>query len=78
VKTAISIPDEIFNKAEELAQSLGISRSELYTQAIANFIKFYRSKTVTEALDEIYSHEDSTLDEGVAVMQFSSIGLEEC
>jgi predicted transcriptional regulator len=38
VKTAISISDEIFNKAEELAESLGISRSELYTQAIANFI----------------------------------------
>jgi metal-responsive CopG/Arc/MetJ family transcriptional regulator len=77
MKTAISIPDEVFNKAEELAKSLGISRSELYTQAVTHFIKCNRSKTLTEALNEVYSHEDSTLDEGVAAMQFSSIGLEE-
>ncbi|WP_107669202.1 CopG family ribbon-helix-helix protein [Cyanothece sp. BG0011] len=77
MKTAISIPDEVFNKAEELAQKLGISRSELYTQAISNFLQSYPSKTVTDALNEVYSHQESGLDETVAAMQFYSIGSEE-
>jgi hypothetical protein len=34
MKTAISIPDAIFEQAEELAQKQGLSRSELYTKAI--------------------------------------------
>ena len=77
MKTAISIPDEVFNKAEELSQRLGISRSELYTKAIANFIQSYRSQTVTEALNQVYAQEESALDEAVVAMQFYSIGSEE-
>ena len=34
MKTAISIPDEVFRSAERLAQRLGVSRSELYAKAV--------------------------------------------
>ena len=77
MKTAISIPDDVFIQAEKVAQQLGISRSELYSQAIANFIKSYRSQTVTDVLNQVYAQEDSDLDERVAAMQFDSISLEE-
>lgn len=33
MKTAISLPDSVFEEAEALAQKLGLSRSELYTNA---------------------------------------------
>jgi len=39
MKTAISIPDQIFQQAEFLANELGMSRSELYSKAIEAFIK---------------------------------------
>ena len=77
MKTAISIPDDVFIQAEKVAQQLGISRSELYSQAIANFIKSYRSQTVTDVLNQVYAQEDSALDERVAAMQFDSISLGE-
>lgn len=34
MKTAISLPDSVFEEAEALAQQLGLSRSELYTKAL--------------------------------------------
>lgn len=33
MKTAVSIPDNIYTSAEKLAKRLGKSRSQLYTQA---------------------------------------------
>lgn len=66
-----------FIQAEKVAQQLGISRSELYSQAIANFIKSYRSQKITDVLNQIYAQEDSDLDERVAAMQFDSISLGE-
>lgn len=77
MKTAISIPDDVFQKAEVLAQSLGISRSELYSQAVAEFLKSHRSLTVTEKLNQVYAHEDNTLDPIVEAMQFQSIESED-
>jgi hypothetical protein len=35
MKTAISLPDLVFEEAEALANQLGLSRSELYTKSIA-------------------------------------------
>ena len=77
MKTAISIPDEVFNKAEEVAQNLGISIDELYTQAISDFIKSHLSNGVTDKLNQIYSQQDSYLDPIIAKMQFQSIEKEE-
>jgi len=38
MKIAISIPDPIFQAAEGLAHRLGISRSELYAEALAEYM----------------------------------------
>jgi len=57
-----------FIQAEKVAQQLGISRSELYSQAIANFIKSYRSQKITDVLNQVYAQEDSDLDERVAAV----------
>lgn len=54
VKTAISIPDDVFAAAERLASQLGWSRSQLYSQAIADFLeKEAEDDPVTAALDRL-------------------------
>jgi metal-responsive CopG/Arc/MetJ family transcriptional regulator len=73
MKTAISIPDEVFHRAEELAKSLGLSRSELYSQAVANFLKSHRSLSVTNRLNLVYSKENSSLDPSITTMQSQTI-----
>jgi predicted transcriptional regulator len=52
MKTAISIPDELFETAELLVEKLKISRSKLYARAIAEFVANYDNDLVTEQMDQ--------------------------
>ena len=53
MKTAISIPDEVFQKAERLAQRLKKSRSQLYSHALREYVSRHSGDDVTEALDKL-------------------------
>jgi metal-responsive CopG/Arc/MetJ family transcriptional regulator len=77
MKTAISIPDPIFEEAEVLAKQMGLSRSELYTNAVVAYVSEYREEKITEALNRIYLAESSALDPVIAQLQALSIPKEE-
>lgn len=51
MKTAISIPDEIFENAERLARSLKRSRSELYSRALSEYVARHAPDQVTEEMN---------------------------
>ncbi len=51
MKTAVSIPDEVFEEAERLARRLKKSRSEMYSRALAEYIARHGSSHVTELMD---------------------------
>jgi metal-responsive CopG/Arc/MetJ family transcriptional regulator len=51
MKTAVSIPDEVFRKAEAAAKRLKLSRSELYARAIDAFVDASSADAVTDAMD---------------------------
>jgi predicted transcriptional regulator len=53
MKTAVSIPDDLFRRADELAERLGKSRSEIYREALADYVERRDSAAVTSALNEI-------------------------
>ena len=55
MKTAISIPDDVFAAADELARELGQSRSHLYAQAVREYLARHSSDSVTEALDSVWA-----------------------
>lgn len=63
MKTAVSMPDDLFHQAEAAARRLHVSRSELYATAIAQFLEKRKADTVTERLNEIYSREAAKIDE---------------
>ena len=62
MKTAISIPDELFAAAEALAARLDMSRSRLVAIALAEYIARHKAGRVTERLDAVYSAEESRPD----------------
>jgi metal-responsive CopG/Arc/MetJ family transcriptional regulator len=74
MKTAISIPDDIFEDADELAEEMGISRSELYSTAVAEYLAKHRAEDVTARLNEVYSREPSGLAPEVRRAQAHTIG----
>jgi predicted transcriptional regulator len=62
VKTAVSLPDELFERADRTAKRLGLSRSELYARAIAAYLEKRRGSEITAALDRVYGDEDDDKD----------------
>ena len=58
MKTAISLPDQVFYAAENTAQYLGISRSALYLNALIDYLKKNNRTNITEKLNDVYSNDD--------------------
>ena len=77
MKTAISIPDPLFQAAELLAQEQGLSRSELYSNAIREYVSQHKNHKVTEALNAIYTVENNSLDSNLEALQTQSTSKEE-
>lgn len=59
MKTAISVPDEVFEEAERAAESRGWTRSRLYTRALSEYLERQSSDPVTAALNELADELDS-------------------
>jgi predicted transcriptional regulator len=51
MKTAISIPEDVFRVAEELARRLGKSRSQLYSEAVAEYVRRHDQRDLTTDID---------------------------
>jgi metal-responsive CopG/Arc/MetJ family transcriptional regulator len=63
MKTAISIPDDVFAKADRLARRLKQSRSQLYSRAVREYVARHSDDDVTSALDALYAQESAGCDE---------------
>ena len=77
MKTAISIPDQVFDKAEQFAREKNITRSALFTKAVDEFIQHHQQREITEKLNEVYPEQDSSLDPLLAEIQSQSLPQEE-
>jgi metal-responsive CopG/Arc/MetJ family transcriptional regulator len=77
MKTAVSIPDEVFEAAEKAAKRLGVSRSELYANAVREFVERYRRENITERLDEVYADAEQGLDPNLGLLQSRSLSKED-
>ncbi len=51
MKTAVSIPDEVFEAVEQLARRTKCSRSALYSRALAEYVARHAPDRVTEAMN---------------------------
>ena len=54
MKTAISLSDALFEKAEKTAHYMGIKRSRLFVIALEDYIARHNGEMVTEKLNEVY------------------------
>jgi hypothetical protein len=52
MKTAISIPDATFERAERRARELGVSRSQFYTKAAERWLDALEDEHTTEKIDK--------------------------
>ena len=55
MKIAVSVPDELFERADELAGRLGVSRSQVYARALEEYLESHDGEhdPVTAKLNEL-------------------------
>jgi len=54
MKTAISLPDEMFKEIEEITRECECSRSQVFVMAVKEFLDRRKSKRLLEALNKAY------------------------
>ena len=60
MKTAVSLPDQLYQEAEKTAHELGIPRSQLFARALEAFISMHKRENITERLNRVYSKIDQS------------------
>jgi len=76
MKTAISLPDTLYEDAEKTAKSMGIPRSQLFAKALEEFINHHKKESITEKYNEIYSQissENISKIESVSIMNLREL-----
>ena len=53
MKTAVSIPDDVFKGAERLARRTRKSRSELFSDALKEYVARHAPEEVTDAMNRV-------------------------
>jgi metal-responsive CopG/Arc/MetJ family transcriptional regulator len=66
MKTAISVPDDVFEDAERLARHTKKSRSQLFSDAVKEYVARHAPDEVTEAMDRVVAEIRDTPDELVS------------
>lgn len=74
MKVAISLPDPVFDAAEQLARQRKVSRSQLYAEALSAYVGERGAAAVTEKLDAVYANAPSHIDKALSEMQSRSLG----
>ncbi len=77
MKTAVSIPDNVYISAEKLARRLSKSRSQLYAQALSNYLSMHQKEGITTKLNEVYLSNDSKVEPLLISMQAQSLSKED-
>jgi len=76
MKVAISLPDPVFQAAEQLAKRLKKPRSRLYAEAIAEYVGARAGRSTTERLNAVYSAQSSAIDKGFQEAQLKILSNE--
>jgi metal-responsive CopG/Arc/MetJ family transcriptional regulator len=66
MKTAVSIPDDVFEGAERLARRTKKSRSQLFSDALREYVARHAPENVTDAMDRVCAELGHTTDEFVS------------
>ena len=72
MKTAVSIPNPIFRRAEQEARRRRWPRSRLYAEALSAFLRQREDEKITETLNRVYATEDSSIPEPLERVSFES------
>jgi len=73
MKTAVSLPTEVFNLSERLAKKLKISRSAVFALGVKRLGEEYDDENITTNLNRVYGNRKAELDP--VIVQIAALSL---
>lgn len=77
MKVAISIPDPLFSAAEHMAEQLNVSRSQLYAQALSEYLDKRQEAVITQRLNAVHGATLEGIDPAIKKAKLKVLGNEE-
>ena len=77
MKTAISLPDAVFHAAERQAKRAQKSRSQLYADALTEYLSRHSPDEVTEAMNRVVDQLPESADPFVVAAAYSVLARSE-
>ncbi len=74
MKTAVSIPDDVFERAERLARRAKRSRSRLYADALGEYLARHENDEITEAMNAVVAEAGQSVDPFVVAVGVGVLG----
>ncbi len=69
-----TIPDDLFEAADQLAKGIGVSRSQLYTWAVESFVREQSREATSAQIERVVQRESSKLDPFWMALQATALG----
>ena len=76
MKVAISVPDPVFDAAERMAKERRVPRSQVFSEALEEYVAKHNSSAVTAKLNAVYDGLASQVDPAFASAQYASLSHE--
>ena len=77
MKTAISVREPLFKRAEKFAKKQKVTRSKLFSDAVEEYMDRRETSNITANLNAVYAKEDSSVDPALFRMALISLPKEE-
>lgn len=77
MKTAISVPNDVFELSEKLAKQLKVSRSKIFAMGVKKLAEEYDEEEITKQLNEFYEKQPAELDPVIVKMALMSLPKDE-
>jgi len=77
VKTAISISDKLFDRAEKFARKTKLSRSRLYSEALEDYLDKREKGKIVEQINRVCGRVDTSVDPVLFKMALLSLPKDE-
>ena len=77
MKTAISLPSDVFDLSQRLAKKLKISRSAVFAMGVKRLGEEYDDEDITENLNSVYGKRKAEIDPVIVQMAALSLPKEE-
>lgn len=76
MKVAVSVPNQVFDAAERLAKERRVPRSQVFSEALEEYVAKHDAAAVMAKLNAVYDRESSAVDGALSAAGYAALSHE--